>query len=77
VGKVSPTPLHDGLSAGIVCLDIDGFRPEVMAARLRDEHRVIASTTPYATRYLRFGPSIVNTTEEVERVLRAVGSIIS
>lgn len=71
------TPLHDGLSAGIVCLDVDGVRPEVMAARLRDEHRVIASTTPYATRYLRFGPSMVNTTEEVERVLRGVGSIVS
>jgi isopenicillin-N epimerase len=71
------TPLHDGLSAGIVCLEVDGFRPEVVAARLRDEYRVLASTTPYATSYLRFGPSIVNTTEEVERALRAVGSIIS
>ena len=44
-------------------------------ARLRDEHRVIASLTPYATRYVRLGPGIVNTTDDVQRVLRGVRSL--
>lgn len=44
-------------------------------ALLRERHRVVASVTPYATRYLRFGPSIVNTPEEVEAVAQAVRAL--
>jgi hypothetical protein len=37
---------------------------------------VIASVTPYATEYVRFGPSIANTEEDVEQALGAVRSLV-
>ncbi len=43
--------------------------------RLRAEHGVVASLTPYATRYLRFGPSIVNSEEDVDRAVAAVAAV--
>jgi selenocysteine lyase/cysteine desulfurase len=39
---------------------------------LQNEHRVIASVTPYATEYVRLGPSLANTDADVEKALRAV-----
>ena len=33
--------------------------------------RVVASATPYATRYVRFGPSVANTEDDVDRALAA------
>jgi selenocysteine lyase/cysteine desulfurase len=35
----------------------------------------VASATPYATRYVRFGPSIANTEDDVDRTLAAVASV--
>jgi selenocysteine lyase/cysteine desulfurase len=43
--------------------------------RLREEHQVLASVTPYATEYVRFGPSIANTVEDVERAVKAVAAV--
>jgi selenocysteine lyase/cysteine desulfurase len=36
---------------------------------------VIASVTPYRMRYLRFGPSIANSADDVDRTLEAVAAI--
>jgi isopenicillin-N epimerase len=66
------TPAAEQLSAGIVCFELAGRDPREVVDRLLAEHRVIASVTPYATEYVRLGPSIVNTEEDVERALRAV-----
>ena len=63
------TPRSPELSSGIVCCQVEGKKPEAVVQRLR-ERKVVATTTPYAIRYVRFAPSIRNTAEEVEVVLR-------
>ncbi len=65
------TPMADDLSAGIVCLEVDGLSAEAAVARLR-ERRIVASVAPYATRYLRLAPSLLTSPEEVDETLRAV-----
>jgi isopenicillin-N epimerase len=69
------TPAAEELSAGIVCFELAGLDPREAVDRLLAEHRVIASVTPYATEYLRLGPSIVNSEDDVERALRAVRAL--
>lgn len=69
------TPLSENLSAGIVCFTVTGISSEEVVARLLREHRIVASVTPYATRYVRLGSSIVNTPEEVQRVLTAIAAM--
>ena len=73
-GLVIRTPLDTRLSSGLVCCDVPVATspPEAFVHALREEHGVVASLTPYATRYLRFGPSIVNSEAEVDRALEAV-----
>jgi selenocysteine lyase/cysteine desulfurase len=71
------TPLDPELSSGLVCCDIPGG-PEAgedVLGTLREEHGVVASLTPYAMRYLRFGPSIVNSEEDVDRAVAAVAAL--
>ena len=46
-----------------------------MVDRLREEHRVVASVTPYRTRYVRFGPSVANRAEDVRHGIEAVEAI--
>lgn len=65
------TPMDDRLSAGIVCFDVEGLTPHAVVRRLRDRH-IIATVTPYATMHARLTPSICNTEEEIEIVLRAI-----
>jgi selenocysteine lyase/cysteine desulfurase len=69
------TPREEELSAGIVCCQI-GADARAAVDRLEREHRIIASVTPYAAEYVRFGPSIANTAEDVERAFRAVRELI-
>ena len=68
------TPQNAALSAGIVCFEVDGQEPFDLVERLYARHRIVASVTPYANRYVRLGPSILNTPAEVDRVVRAVAS---
>jgi isopenicillin-N epimerase len=68
------TPLADDLSAGIVCFEVAGLSPGQVVARLR-EQQIIASVTPYATRYARLAPSLLTSPEEVDKTLRAVWSL--
>jgi selenocysteine lyase/cysteine desulfurase len=68
------TPQSAALSAGIVCFEMDGQEPFDLVERLYARHRIVASVTPYANRYVRLGPSILNTPAEVDRVVRAVAS---
>jgi len=69
------TPLDVQLSAGLVCCDVPGGVGEDVVPRLREEHGVVASLTPYASRYLRFGPSIVNSEDDVDRAVAAVSAL--
>ena len=65
------TPMSDNLSAGIVCFEVDGLEPAAVVDRLR-ERNIIASTSPYATTYVRLAPCIISTPAEVDTCLAAV-----
>lgn len=69
------TPTAEGLSAGIVCFEVEGSGAQEVVARLRAESGVVATVTPYATRYVRLGPSIANTAEDVDRAVMAVAGL--
>ena len=69
------TPRDPALSAGIVCFDVAGTRAGEIVDRLA-ERGVVASVTPYATEYVRMGPCIANSPEDVESALKAVRSIV-
>jgi isopenicillin-N epimerase len=68
------TPRTPALSAGIVCFEADGMRPQAVVARLR-QRGIVASVTPYATKYVRLAPSLVTSSAEVDRVLQEVRSL--
>lgn len=68
------TPLDDAVSAGIVCFEVAGMTPEAVVGRLR-ERKIIASTSPYATSYVRVAPSLLNSEADVEAVLRAIRAL--
>jgi selenocysteine lyase/cysteine desulfurase len=57
-------------AAGLVCCELP-VPADVAVDRLAADG-VVASVTPYATRYLRFGPSIVNDDRDLERAIEAV-----
>ena len=75
VNKVKlKTPMSETLSAGIVCFEIDGLPPKAIVERLLDR-RIVASESPYATSYARLTPGLLNTPEEVDRVVAEVKAL--
>jgi len=74
-GITMVTPMDPALSAGIVCVDIPGTPPANAVLALR-EQGVVASATPYRTSYLRLGPSIVTTPEQVDAAVEAVATLV-
>jgi selenocysteine lyase/cysteine desulfurase len=70
------TPDDVELSAGLVCAAVPALPASLIVDRLWSEHRVIASVTPYAWRFLRFGPAVTNTNAEVDRALEAVAAVV-
>jgi selenocysteine lyase/cysteine desulfurase len=70
------TPMAAEVSAGIVCVEVDGVPPGDAVRHLR-ERGIVASATPYATSYLRLGPSLVTTPEQVDAAIEAVSSLAS
>ena len=68
------TPQSPGLSAGLVCFEVAGRHPSDVVGRLA-ARGIVASVTPYATRYVRFGPGIVNTPEQVDAAAKAIAAL--
>ncbi len=68
------TPRDSRLAAGMICLEVAGLSPEEVVDKLLEQH-IIASVTPYATPLARLAFGIMNTSEEVEAVLRAVRNL--
>jgi selenocysteine lyase/cysteine desulfurase len=68
------TPLDQAVSAGIVCFEVDGLTPTEVVDRLRREHRIAASVTPYRTSYARFGVLGVDE-DDVDAAVRAVSRL--
>jgi selenocysteine lyase/cysteine desulfurase len=69
------TPKDPELSAGLVMCSLGSLSPHEAVQRLRDEHKIVASVTPYDNPYLRFGLSIVTTPEQVDQVVKAVAAL--
>ncbi len=69
------TPADPEVSAGIVCVDVRGTLPANAVMALR-EAGIVASATPYQQSYLRFGPSIVTSPDEVDPVVAAVAALV-
>ncbi len=69
------TPMADELSAGIVCVDLEGHTPFEAVEEL-DRQGISASVTPYREPYVRFGPSIVTSPEQVDVVIEAVTALV-
>ncbi len=68
------TPRSRDLSAGIVCFEVADWKPQQVVDHLH-ERRIMASVTPYATRYVRLAPSLLTSPEEVEKTLAEVRKI--
>lgn len=66
------TPLDPEVSSGLVCCEVAGRRPAEVVERLRAEHSVVTSVTPYREPYVRFGTSIVTTPEQVDAAAAAI-----
>lgn len=66
------TPMAEEVSAGIVCLEVDGLDPVTAVDRLREEHKVAASVTPYAEPYLRLGTGLWVDEADVDAALSAI-----
>jgi selenocysteine lyase/cysteine desulfurase len=69
------TPRSPDLSAGVVCCEVTGLTPPEAVSRLRDR-KVIASATPYAVSYLRFGTSILTDERDVDAAVKAVRALV-
>ncbi|MCX5722554.1 MAG: aminotransferase class V-fold PLP-dependent enzyme [Nitrospirae bacterium] len=65
------TPMSQDLSAGIVCFDVAGMMPRQVIERLKQK-KIIGSVTPYATQYARLAPSLLTSSEDIERALQEI-----
>jgi selenocysteine lyase/cysteine desulfurase len=71
-GVAVVTPRDAQLSAGIVCVDVRGRSADEVVERLFSERRVVASVTPYATRYVRLGPGLYSSEADVDAAAAAL-----
>ncbi|TKK91341.1 aminotransferase class V-fold PLP-dependent enzyme [Herbidospora galbida] len=69
------TPRSAEVSSGIICCAVQGLHPEAVAERLVKEHQVAAAATPYRESYVRFGPSMVTTSQEVDKAISAMAAL--
>jgi isopenicillin-N epimerase len=70
-GVTLQTPMDAAMSSGIVSFDVGGLSASAAVSRLRDRN-IIGSVAPYAVPHVRLTPSIRNTPEEVDEVLRVI-----
>ncbi len=66
--------MDERVSSGIVCVELAGRNP-FEAVEALDAQGISATTTPYREPYLRFGPSIVTTPDQVDAVVEAVAGL--
>ena len=65
------TPRDPGVSAGLTCCLVDGEDPPATVSRLRAQ-KVLASVTPYATPYVRFGTGLFSGESDVDAAVGAL-----
>ncbi len=70
------TPLSQDLSAGIVCFEVAGMTPRQIVEKLR-QRGIAGSVTPYATQYARLAPSLLNSSQDIEKTLQEIKKLRS
>ncbi|MBM4126122.1 MAG: aminotransferase class V-fold PLP-dependent enzyme [Nitrospira sp.] len=70
------TPISQHLSAGIVCFEVAGLAPRAVVEKLR-QRGIVGSVTPYATKYIRLAPSLINSPGEIDRTLAEISNLRS
>lgn len=73
-GVTVHTPLDPAISAGVVCATVGSSNPVDVVAGLRADG-IVASVTPYREQYVRFGPGIVTTPDDVDALLESVATL--
>ena len=73
-GVTLHTPREPALSGGISCFEVNGMTPGQVVARLA-EKKIRTTTSPYKVSYARVCGGIMNTAEEIERVLREIRAL--
>ena len=68
------TPMSQDLSAGIVCFEVAGLAPRQVVEKLR-QRGIVGSVTPYATKYARLAPSLINSPKEIETTLAEIRNL--
>lgn len=68
------TPMSQDLSAGIACFEVAGLAPRPVVEKLR-QRRIVSSVTPYATKYVRLAPSLINSEKEIETTLAEIRNL--
>jgi len=70
------TPMSPELSAGIICFEVEGKKPEDVVAALAAKG-IIASATPkfYPRAYARLAPSLMTLEADVDRSVAAVATL--
>ena len=71
------TPSDPELSSGLVCCSTDMVSPWDVVERLRKDHGVVATVTPYRDSFLRFGPSIANSEKDVEAAVEGLAAVMA
>jgi selenocysteine lyase/cysteine desulfurase len=69
------TPLADDVSGGLVCFDLDALPAHEAVERLRSDHRIVATVTPYATEHVRLGCGLQVSERDVDAALDAVSAL--
>lgn len=65
------TPASQDLSAGIVCFEVAGLAPRTVVEKL-GQRGIVGSVTPYATKYVRLAPGLINSSGEIDRTLEEI-----
>jgi len=68
------TPLDPKLSAGIVCFEVTGVSADDVGKKLV-ARKIVAGPSPYLPSYPRYSPGVMNTADEVDTAVAAVGEI--
>ena len=68
------TPISQDLSAGITCFEMAGMAPRQVVEKLR-QRNIVGSVTPYATKYVRLAPCLINSPKEIETTLAEIRNL--
>jgi selenocysteine lyase/cysteine desulfurase len=68
------TPRDPSLSGGISCFEVAGLTPQQVTQKLALQ-KIRTNESPYKISYARVSAGVMNTNEEIDRVLRAIRSL--